>query len=68
MTALVYAGLGDVDNAIDRLERAYDAKSYYMAAIGTLPIFDGLRADSRFKSLLERVGLSPQTGESSPHA
>ena len=68
MPALVYAGLGDVDNAIARLEMAYDERSYYMSAIGTLPIFDGLREDARFKSLLERVGLSPQPAEPPPHA
>lgn len=60
MTALVYAGLGDADKTIDWLERAYGERSYYMAATGTLPVFDGLRADARFKSLLERVGLPPR--------
>jgi TolB-like protein len=61
MTALVYAGLGDADKTIEWLERAYGERSYYIAAAGTLPVFDYLREDARFKSLLERVGLPTQT-------
>ncbi|HEX7316910.1 MAG TPA: winged helix-turn-helix domain-containing protein [Pyrinomonadaceae bacterium] len=57
MSALVYAGLGDADETIDRLERAFEEKSYYMPALATLPIFDGVRADPRFTSLLHRIGL-----------
>ena len=57
MSALVYAGLGDADKTLDQLERAYDERSYYMAALGTLPVFDGLQVDARFKSLLKRTGF-----------
>lgn len=59
MSALVYAGLGDADKTIDRLERAYAERSIYMTALPTLPIFDWLRTDARFISLLKRVGFPP---------
>jgi serine/threonine-protein kinase len=62
MSALVYAGLGDTDETLDRLERAYEERSYYMPALGTLPIFDGVRADARFRSLLQRIGFPAQPG------
>jgi DNA-binding winged helix-turn-helix (wHTH) protein/tetratricopeptide (TPR) repeat protein len=68
MTALVYAGLGDADKTIDRLERAYGERSYYMAALGTLPVLDGLEADARFKNLLKRIGRPTQPGGPSPLA
>ena len=57
MSALVYAGLGEADETLDRLERAYEERSYYMPALGTLPVFDGVRADARFQSLLQRIGF-----------
>jgi hypothetical protein len=63
MTALVYAGLGDADKTVEWLERAYGERSYYIAALGTLPVFDFLREDARFKNLLERVGLPRRTPE-----
>jgi hypothetical protein len=68
MPALVYAGIGDADKAIDLLERAYGEKSYYMAALGTFPLFDGLQAHPRFKSLLKRVGIPARLNGTSPPA
>ncbi|MET0645740.1 MAG: winged helix-turn-helix domain-containing protein [Pyrinomonadaceae bacterium] len=68
MSALVYAGLGDADKTIELLERAYDEKSYFMAALGTLPVFDWLQADPRFESLLNRIGVPARLGEPSPPA
>jgi len=34
MSALVYAGLGDTDETPDRLDRAYEERSYFMPALG----------------------------------
>ena len=67
MIAIVLAGLGDADATLDRLEMAYREKSTFMPALGTLPIFDDLRKDARFRSLLERIGLPPGLrGETPP--
>ena len=63
MSAIVYQGLGDVENTLVRLEKAFDEKSYYMAALATLPIFDELHADARFRSLLERIGFPARLSE-----
>lgn len=63
MSAMVYQGLGDVDNTLVRLEKAFDEKSYYMAALATLPIFEELHADARFQSLLERIGFPARLSE-----
>jgi DNA-binding winged helix-turn-helix (wHTH) protein/tetratricopeptide (TPR) repeat protein len=57
MSALVYAGLGDADETLDRLERAYEERSHYMPALATVPVFDGVRDDPRFRSLLRRIGF-----------
>ena len=62
MSAVVYAGLGEADETLVRLERAFEERSYYMPALGTLPLFDVVRDDPRFKRLLQRIGLAPQLG------
>jgi tetratricopeptide (TPR) repeat protein len=53
--ALIYVGLGDRDQAMMWLNRAYDAR--FKASILLHPVFDPLRADVRFKDLLGRIGL-----------
>ena len=58
--ALVYAGLGDRDRALDWLDKAYAERSDYMAYLTLEPMLDGLRSDRRFAALVERVGLSTQ--------
>jgi serine/threonine protein kinase/TolB-like protein/Flp pilus assembly protein TadD len=56
--AVIYAGLGERDQAIAWLNRAYEERSYYMAVYLTTDArLDGLRADPRFADLLRRVGL-----------
>jgi tetratricopeptide (TPR) repeat protein len=55
--ALVHAGLGDRDQALAWLDKAYAERSDYMAYLGVEPMLDGLRSDQRFAALLKRVGL-----------
>jgi TolB-like protein/Tfp pilus assembly protein PilF len=55
--AIVYAGLGDKDQAFAWLDRAYDDRSGYLTWLTTDPQLDGLRSDPRFADLLRRVGL-----------
>lgn len=55
--AYVYTSLGDKDQALAWLERAYDERSPWLANLKTDPLFDDLRSDPRFKDLIRRVGL-----------
>ncbi len=56
--ALVYAGLGDKERAIEWLEKACDQKDVEVAySLKIEPAFDDLHQDPRFQNLLRRVGL-----------
>jgi len=53
--ALIYAGLGDANQAMSWLNKAYDAR--FNPSILLRPGFDSLRGDARFKDLRHRIGL-----------
>jgi tetratricopeptide (TPR) repeat protein len=53
--ALIYVGLGDLDEAMIWLNKGYDAR--FNPSILLRPAFDPLRSDTRFKELLHRIGL-----------
>jgi len=55
--ALVHAGLGDRDQALAWLDKAYAERSDYMPYLKLEPMLDGLRSDHRFAALVGRVGL-----------
>jgi hypothetical protein len=55
--ALVYAGLGDKEQALIWLEKAYADKSESFVELKADARFDRLRSDPRFVNLLRRVGL-----------
>jgi serine/threonine-protein kinase len=56
--ALIYAGLGEKDQAFTWLDRALDERSYFMAEyLPTDARLDHLRPDPRFAELLRRVGF-----------
>ena len=52
-----YLGLGDNEQAMDWLERAYKEQSNILQLIKVHPFFDPLRGDPRFVDLVHRVGL-----------
>lgn len=56
--ALVYAALGDKDNAFSWLEKAYASKSSFMTTLKFWSVFDPIRSDERFVDLIRRVGLN----------
>jgi TolB-like protein/DNA-binding winged helix-turn-helix (wHTH) protein/Tfp pilus assembly protein PilF len=60
--ALIYVGLGDRDQAMSWLNKAYEAR--FNPSILMRPVFDPLRSDVRFQDLLRRIGL-PQAGSTS---
>jgi TolB-like protein/DNA-binding winged helix-turn-helix (wHTH) protein/Flp pilus assembly protein TadD len=55
--ALIYVGLGDLDQAMSWLNKAYDAR--FNPSILIRPTFDPLRSDARFAELRHRIGLPP---------
>ncbi len=58
-TALIYAGLGDQDRALEWLEKAFEDRSWAMVFLKVDPRFDNLRSDPRFDDLLRRMSLLP---------
>jgi TolB-like protein len=52
-----YLGLGDNEQALAWLERAYEEQSNMLQLIKVHPYFDPLRGDPRFVDLVHRVGL-----------
>ena len=53
--ALVHTGLGDLDQALHWLERACEERSHWLIYLKAWPLFDALRSDARFTSLLGRI-------------
>ena len=47
-----------MDQVFERLEEAYEERSYWLSYLGVDPILDMLRPDPRFVDLLRRVGLA----------
>ncbi len=56
--ALVCAGLGDADQTLEFLEKAYDEHNGWLNFLNVEPRFDNLRSHPRFKSLLKKVRLA----------
>ena len=57
--ALIYAGLGDKEQAFAWLEKSLAAHDKGMTYLKIDPCLDPLRPDSRFRDLVRRVGLPP---------
>ncbi|MEK6285199.1 MAG: protein kinase [Acidobacteriota bacterium] len=55
--ALIYAGLGEKDQAFELLEKSYREHTVDMLTLYYDPLIDNLRSDPRFAGLLRRVGL-----------
>ena len=55
---VLYAALGEREQAFASLEKAYAAHDLQLQYLGADPSFDSLRDDARYKDLMRRVGLS----------
>lgn len=55
--AIIHAGLGEMDQAFEWLERSFEKHSVDLFTLRVEPMFDALRDDGRYQDLLRRVGL-----------
>jgi TolB-like protein/DNA-binding winged helix-turn-helix (wHTH) protein/Tfp pilus assembly protein PilF len=55
--AEAYLGLGEKDQAIGWLERAYDDHDQWMVFANSYPGLDGLRSEPRFQALMRRMNF-----------
>jgi len=53
--AMIYAGLGDEDQALKWLQEAYEERAGWLVYLNVDPRYDSLRSDPRFKDLLRRM-------------
>jgi serine/threonine-protein kinase len=55
--AIIYLGSGDKDKIFEWLEKAYDERNFWLIFLKADPMFDSLRSDPRFKTLLDKMNL-----------
>ncbi len=55
--ALVYMGIDEIDLAFKHLDKAFKEKDAFLTHLDSFKMFDVLRKDKRFDTLLEKVGL-----------
>ncbi len=61
LEAIVYAGLGEKERALAQLEKAFREKACWMVFLNIDPFLDSLRNESRFLSLVRRMGLQAES-------
>ena len=55
--AVVYAGLGQIDEALSELDKAYNQRSLSPVMLGFDPRLNVLRSEPRFRDFMRRLGL-----------
>lgn len=55
---ILYAGLGDKDQALTWLEKAFQERAGLLTWLNVEPMMDDLRSDPRFPDLIRRIGLA----------
>jgi hypothetical protein len=56
--ALVHAGLGELENVFEWLDRAYAVRDVHLVFLTVDPKWDPYRADLRFSALLKRCDFT----------
>ena len=52
-----YANLGDNEQALVWLEKAFEERHSWLGELEVEPTWDNLRSDPRFQNLMQRVGF-----------
>ena len=55
--AVIYIGLGENDNAMNWLEKAYEERSNHLIYLNSNPIFDPIRSEPRFIELVKKMNF-----------
>jgi tetratricopeptide (TPR) repeat protein len=55
--AIVWIGLGEKNEALENLEKAYLERESVMACLKIWPVLDSLRSEPRFQALLKKMNL-----------
>ena len=55
--ALIHVGLGEKEEALNLLEKAYEERYPWLLHLAVEPRWDPLRSEPRFKTLISRIGL-----------
>jgi len=55
--AIIYMGLGDKERAFAWFEKGVQDKAWKMREMNVYPLFDSLRSDPRFQSLMDRMNV-----------
>jgi len=55
---LIYCLLGEKEQAISWLEKAYEEKLGILIILGGEPVFDSLRSEPRFQALLRKLDVA----------
>ncbi len=61
--AVLYFTLGEVDRGFEILEQSVEKKDFWIPLFRLSPIFDGVRNDPRFLSLMNKIGLDQDVQE-----
>ena len=60
--AVVYTGLGELDRALEWLEKACGDRDDGLLLLNVHPIYDSLRASPRFENILREMNLTSRAG------
>ena len=55
--AAIHVQLGEIETALDWLEKAFEDHSMFLTLLNVRPLWDPLRSSPRYISLLRRIGL-----------
>jgi serine/threonine-protein kinase len=64
--ALVHAGLGENELALDWIEKGFVDRPSLMPYLGIDPLWDGLRGNARFQAVLQRLSLPGAQASAAP--
>lgn len=64
--AMIHAAVGNLDAAFEKMDQAAEARDTLLCYCKVMPAFDPMRSDSRFQSVLERIGLNSGLNSKSP--